>query len=311
MKSVLKRNSNRFFAVIILLTGIIIPVSCEYAFDPLQENDKYAFSVNGVIDLSADTQWVRIMPIRNTLFYEAQESGANVTLETGSSSVTLQDSLFKFYPSPDEDTYVHNFFSSDSVIEGADYTLSVLAENGERAFADFTIPADFPTPIVDFREETNSARVHLSGIEKLVVCEVTYYFRVIDDQNVAVYTPGLVRNQFEAGAVDRYRTGNFTINISDFEYFVREFGVSANRVTLLSAEIVIVSGNDSWPVNEGLDDDEYVLSEEAYNVENGLGTVSGVVSKRVPFESCYDGDNQLVACPELSAVNWNERKFQE
>ncbi len=310
MRSTAKRTAFLFRSLVfcIVLMGLIWS-ACESPFDPLAENDAYAFSINGVVDLSADTQWVRVMPIRDSLTFAAKKSNATVLLSSGSSTINMKDSVFAYHPSINDVTYANNFWTKDSLVGGVEYTLSASNDSGAFASATFSIPADFPTPVVDFRPETKIAYVQVSGIEQLVVAEATYILRYIDANGRPQTSPPLTVNQFEVESVERYRSGDFTFRVNDMPYFAEQLGVSVEGITILYSEILIISGNDSWPRNLDIDDDLYVLSEDFYNVEGGLGTVSGVVSKRVPLESCYDSNNDLVACPTLPAINWDEQRY--
>lgn len=312
MRSAAKKNTFLFRSLVFCtaLMGLIW-TSCESPFDPLAENDTYAFSINGVIDLSADTQWVRVMPIRDSLTFSAQKSKAKVMLSSGSTNISMRDSVFAYHPSIEDVTYANNFWTKDNLVGGVEYTLSASNENGAFASATFSIPADFPTPVVDYREETRFAYVEVSGIEQLVVAEATYILRYIDANGRPQTSPPLTVNQFETEAVERYRSGDFTFRVNDMPYFAEELGVSENAITILYSELLIISGNDSWPRNLDIDDDLYVLSEDFYNVEGGLGTVSGIVSKRIPLESCRDSNEELVACPTLPAINWQEQRYGE
>jgi hypothetical protein len=81
-----------------LLAGSALVAGCDHPFEPFQENTLGPFSVFGYLDLNADVQWVRVMPIRQTLLAEPGPIDAVVTLEhlgTGR-VVTLRDSLFAY-----------------------------------------------------------------------------------------------------------------------------------------------------------------------------------------------------------------------
>lgn len=75
-----------------------LAAGCEHAFEPFQENEDADFSMFGYLDLNADTQWVRVMPVRQDLFLSPDPIDAAVTLEHLESGqiVTLNDSLFEF-----------------------------------------------------------------------------------------------------------------------------------------------------------------------------------------------------------------------
>ena len=78
-----------------------LAAGCEEPFEPFQESPDGAFSMFGYLNVKADTQWVRVMPVRQNLFLQPEPIDAVVTLEhlgTGR-VVTLRDSLFSF-PDP-------------------------------------------------------------------------------------------------------------------------------------------------------------------------------------------------------------------
>jgi hypothetical protein len=59
-------------------------------------------------------------------------------------------------------------------------------------------------------------------------------------------------------------------------------------IVVISRDIFVASGGPEW--NEEiiiLDDVLYALPEGISNVENGLGYMFGMVSKTIPYESCF------------------------
>ncbi|MCW9705406.1 hypothetical protein [Fodinibius salsisoli] len=96
-------------AVLFAAIAFSVVIGCSNTFEPLQENDQYHFSIYGYLDASADTQWVRVMPVRDSLYFSPRPLDAEVTLEnvaTGQ-SVVMNDSLF----SPLQGVYVYNFWT--------------------------------------------------------------------------------------------------------------------------------------------------------------------------------------------------------
>jgi hypothetical protein len=71
------------------------------------------------------------------------------------------------------------------------------------------------------------------------------------------------------------------------------------EIEYLQHQLFVASGGPEW--NEELNDlkdIEYALPEVISNVENGTGYIFGIVSKSVPFKSCFDDQGEFVACPE-------------
>ncbi|MDZ7694856.1 MAG: hypothetical protein U5K69_27685 [Balneolaceae bacterium] len=128
-----------------LLSSVLLFSGCDSPFEPHQENNRYHFSMFGYLDASADTQWVRIMPVRDSLLYNPGEIDATVTLEeleTGK-TVTLNDSLFHF----SNNRYAHNFWTTESLEPSGTYRLKAERSDGAASHATITLPADFSTPI--------------------------------------------------------------------------------------------------------------------------------------------------------------------
>lgn len=71
-------------------------VGCNQTFEPLQENDKYYFSIYGYLDAATDTQWVRVGPAREGINQQPDPTGIKVTLEhiQSGETVIMKDSLF-------------------------------------------------------------------------------------------------------------------------------------------------------------------------------------------------------------------------
>jgi hypothetical protein len=69
---------------------------CDDSFQPLEIHDRN-FSMYGVLEVGADTQWIRVMPVRDSAFTSPGPLDATVTmenLETGR-TVELRDSLIR------------------------------------------------------------------------------------------------------------------------------------------------------------------------------------------------------------------------
>src|SRR5690606_10564943 len=99
--------------------------ACDQAFDPAQAHDKY-FSMIGVLDLDADTQWIRVMPIRESVESFPSEADAEVHLELLGSgrTIVLRDSLMRYSsPNPEleADLWAHNFWTTETILPDTVY----------------------------------------------------------------------------------------------------------------------------------------------------------------------------------------------
>src|SRR5690606_26320138 len=112
--------------LVILVLTAITAWGCNDTFEPLQENEEYVFSMYGTLDVHADTQWVRVMPIGDRLFNNNPEpSGTVVTLTRLSTGdvITMNDSLFTF----GGPSYIWNYWTTEPLQPGEPYTVTATA----------------------------------------------------------------------------------------------------------------------------------------------------------------------------------------
>lgn len=64
----------------VLIIATLLLAGCEKPFEPLSRGE-FAFSLYGPLDSAADTQWVRVMPIRESVEAPAGPFEAVVMLE--------------------------------------------------------------------------------------------------------------------------------------------------------------------------------------------------------------------------------------
>ena len=147
----------RFRATLAACLGVAVAAAaCDESFEPTAPSE-FAFSVWGYLDASADTQWIRVTPIRPLSTTSPGPLAAAVTLEhlgTGR-IIQLEDSVFEFSSASDwvrtsegvGVLYVHNFWTTETIEPGAAYRFSVRLEGEEPApraalFAVCLTPAD-------------------------------------------------------------------------------------------------------------------------------------------------------------------------
>ena len=128
-------------------------MSCDESFTAI-ESSELRYSVFGYLDASADTQWIRVMPVRTVVLTAPDSFGATVTIEdvaTGR-TITLRDSLFKFTKYNDsaigsEGVCAHNFWTTERVQPGASYRLAVTRPGEKPAEAVVSIPRDYDVEV--------------------------------------------------------------------------------------------------------------------------------------------------------------------
>ncbi len=283
-----KRVINFSYLKYILPLLMILLGGCEEQFVPVQENERHFFSVNGYLDASADTQWVRVMPVRETLIQESGLPVPKVTLQhVGSSeSAVMQDSLFHFT----DGRYAYNFWTTMPVQPEETYHLTIEGQDERISSAETTLPKDFPAP--QFREPEFGADILLvEEVERLADIQVFFRIRFTE-----------TGNEFHASFP--YLT--YSVHISPETYripinpeFAKQHIMDMHcDIRVLKREIFIAAGGPDWLDFLSLDKHTIALPDGVSNIENGVGYFGGIISKTFPYINT-EGDSGLfsVQCP--------------
>lgn len=272
-----------FFAFFMSLSG------CDQAFEPLQENDRYHFSIYGYLDATADTNWVRVMPVRDAIYAGPEPADAVVTLEhleTGSVSV-MNDSLFQF----GSDLFARNFWTTKTLIPGDSYRLTAKNSSGQSSRVTVTLPEDYSTPVLQ-QTEGEIALLYIDPVDHLVDLRVIYevHFR----QNYQLQRLYFPVSQLENKTLTE--NGYFvTVNRRNDYNYINQRLIGSGIIQPL--QIFTASAGPDWVDFSVIDDQIIELPEGISNIENGVGYLTGIVSKTVPFRTCYDENGQRTACP--------------
>lgn len=282
---------------LLILAAFTILIGCENSFEPIKENDQYYFSIFGTLDASTDTQWVRVMPVRETKFTSPEPQNIRVTItEKSTGSVTvMEDSLFTLR----DGYYAWIYWTTDDIKTGEDYLFEATNEEGKTSTVDVSVPENFPTPPVDYDEGDPVAQIYVDGVERLVVTDIIFYFRTISQEGVSpLYNESIsqmddIRTELDGTQVVYGYPGQGKGVINE------SYGTDRVSVRHEWQEVQVISGGPGWPDVGDLTEQERLLPGAISNVNKGLGVLAGIVSKRVPLESCYDDEGNLEACPLL------------
>lgn len=266
-------------AAILLAIG-----GCDTHVDPFVPTDEHVFSIFGVLNPAADTQFVRVEALADTVRVgSAPDLDAIVTLEHLASVrvITLQDSFMRMGAG---EVYVHNFWTAEPVEPGASYRLTVERSDGIASWATTTVPEappeiehddDFVLPCEGGRSANNSFTVTFSDAEKIAAFDVIY---PIEDE--------------------WYRSDHFDdfffqlsewVGIVDYRQDLEP--LSPDRFTQVCAHppyalIAVAAGGPDWPdfmPSNSLD--ELARPDTFTNVVNGHGLFGGVYSDTVRIEA--------------------------
>lgn len=283
------------FAVLLLFCLSLLFTACDETFEPIGGSETSAFSMYGYLDASADTQWVRVAPLRNQVDPPDQIPEMRVTLkhlESGE-EVVMKDSLFAL----DESVPGTNVYTSELDIQPEQkYQLKAERPDGVSSHVTVTIPPDFPTPfLITGGFDERYGNVFLRGIDR--VADVQTLWR-LDGKNYRIPYRVRVRDYSPPGydyKIDLH--GDYAVSFI-FDEAPPPYSSDILEGGNVQRQVFVVSGGPEWM--EGivnLEDQIYALPQVVSNVENGVGYVIGTVSKTIPFKTCYNEDGDATACP--------------
>lgn len=262
----------------------IILTSCNESFVPLEDRSDSPFSMYGFLDASADTQWVRIIPVRPQLDSPPEIPEMTVTIknmETGKFA-EMRDSLFQLR----QGFNIVNSWSTMDILPEQTYQLKGELPNGSMSTVRVTTPEDFPEPNIDDFRGGCSGSMKLSGIESLAdvksVWRIQFYFGSREDLRV-------ISIPYRRKVLD-LREGNYSVYIDtnrELSTIADETLTTPDSLEVLSRKIFVASAGPEW--NEdltSLEQLEYTLPQINSNVENGVGYMIGIVSKTIDLTHC-------------------------
>jgi hypothetical protein len=295
LKAMNIRNSAFF-----LIGLFLVLASCDQEFRPLESNDRYFFSMYGLIDAGADTQWIRITPVREQVDLITDGSDLKVTLqnlETGR-EVTLKDSLFI------QGRNVLNFWTEEPVLHNQTYRLKAELPNGNSSEVTVTTPEEMPVPMLVIFTVPGLPPNHIVFVDKnvnLADIQVKYYVRLtatgLDVNRTFSFA---YRNQ---AAIINDFPDFYTVKINpdaELEEIERQVLLPPEgQIEVVYRQIYVATTAEEWNEDiETLDDIIYALPQTLLNVNNGLGYVLGIDSKYIPYRGCLDEFGNPITCGE-------------
>lgn len=273
----LKAFARLTFLIALLFAG------CDTTFDPFNRND-LEVSLVGFLDANADTQYVRIEMLRDSLLLGSGPAEFAVSLEdleSGERNV-LQDSLFLF----PNDVYARNFWTSTQVRPEHTYQLTVdPLSGGNVAIATVALPDSFAAPTAPSLTcmslsrtctEPYSIIIQVKGVEKLAAFTAVYHYP--DFTEPAGCKIRRVSYWKEAKRTD----DGYEVIIQwrrDLERIIGLFGTTTASPKFGKFDIFVAAGGPEWPDFTEIDRETFFLPDVVTNVENGIGFVGGVYSR--------------------------------
>lgn len=302
MKKETRNTSLLSYFALFAMIFIFILQSCDDTFEPLKENDRFFFSIYGYLDASVDTNWIRLIPLREGIDI-LPDVNATVTLEHMESGTVavMNDSLFQYVGG----RISLNYWTTMELVPGDTYRLIAARDDGKQSSVVIEMPPDFPPPIVI--ENMNSAHgldtIIIEGVQNLADVRTLWQVSETFSNRNPVYNFAHLQDTVEV------INNEWIVEIQtadDYESISRLY-VSGNFApedlfTVDHKQVWVASAGPGWLYFPEIDDNVIALPDGISNVENGTGYVIGIISKTVPLFSCFEEDEDPVACPEENPV---------
>lgn len=269
----------RTFAALVALgvAALLVVAGCEdrfTAFEPTEQD----LIVYGYLNASADTQWIRVAPLRTTVTANPEFTAA-VTLEElgGDRVIALRDSLFSYRPNQQvsEDlTYLHNHWTTERIEPGSSYRLSVRRPDAPLAEAMVKIPAPYDVEVWAADDGWRPDTVRLAPLRHIGYAVVTTYF-------YDACGSGLDRRHFPVSSLDS------DVQLIPIDRIFTDRSRDCGRPVVEKRELWVAGSGQERPA--GL--------ETPSNVTNAVGFILGVLTRTVPYENCgFEGFQRDAQC---------------
>lgn len=291
-----KRRICLKYRLLLAACCILLFSNCDDSFQPLQEKNRYNFNISGYLDASADTQWVRVGTIRESIDEPPNAEGIQVTLQNlqRGETVAMNDSIFT-------SRNVLNYWTIMDIENEQSYRITAKHSDGKSSQVTVTTPKDLPTVFVNvITPAPIEARIYINdSIEHIAdIQSVWYVILNPETENRRRVYRFPIRNTLRHTSSffgSYYASANWEEEEEQIEQ-----SVGGAEIKVASRQFFVASGGPEW--NDSLstiDDLEYFIDGTASNVENGLGYVVGINSGWYQQVTCLNSDRSGYApCPE-------------
>ncbi len=289
-----KRLVARFF--LLLTSCLLISTGCDDSFQPLQENNQYNFTISGYLDTSADTQWVRVGTVRESIDEPPDPDGIQVTLEDLQSdeTVIMYDSVFT------SQNFL-NYWTTMDIKQEQTYRITAEGADGKTSRVTVTTPKELPQPyiVVTGGPPAGAYIIIDETVEHIADVQSVYYviLNPETEHRKRIYRfpiRGTLR------PTTAYSGGYAAFANWEKEEEQIEQSVGAAEIEIASRQFFVAAGGPEW--NDSLStihDLEYFIDGTASNVENGLGYTVGINSAWFRQADCLapDGSKHIPCEP--------------
>ena len=264
----------------------MLATGCESSLDVFTESDAY-YSLFGFIDASADTQWVRIEALQDSL--QTGSSALDATLfsthQSSGDRVIWNDSLFQYL----NNFQAHNFWSIEPFLPGETYILEVIRSDGATSEATVIMPELFDEPLFNVFPFSLinlpvSGNVCARSFDTIIEVDILAALEI----SYVIPTATGLKNTVQVSYINKVQkleTGAFAVRFEWVQDLQRIAALDSEislpeLLQLEQVQLLVAAAGPGWPDN-ALDDETVALPGAVTEVKNGFGYVGGVVSKRL------------------------------
>lgn len=256
--------------------------SCDDSFQPLKENNLYNFNISGYLDASADTQWVRIGTIRQSIDESPDPTGIRVTLEDLQNDITvvMNDSVFA-------SRNVLNYWATMDIKNEQTYRITAEGVDGKASQVTVTTPKKLLPLYIINQSTPPKAALYLPDIVNHIADIQSVWYVIVKsgtETRRRIYRFP-IRNTLR----NTHSSFGTYVAVADWEEQLEliESSVGAAEISVVTRQFFVAAGGPEWDDSlSSIDDLEYFLDGTASNVENGLGYVVGISSGWFPQVTC-------------------------
>ena len=276
-------------AIAILITVAV--AACETGFEPFADSGR-SFTLLGFLDTDADTQFVRVIPLRpvvDRLFSPEIDAVVRSIDLTSGQTTAWRDSLVRF---PDS-TYGHVFWAPLQAAPEHEYRFEVERSDGALAWAQTRVPArpGHPDSVYGALNETaDFAPLFWPGVTEVIEADVRYDITPIDCNTLfparridrRILYQGSARGTRSAGEEWRFDLDLWNDRDTLAAMAGKPFSFCAR---LNGLWVRLASPSAEFDPPGGVWDREVLIQPGTIsNVSGGLGFVGSVARTTVPWE---------------------------
>lgn len=287
----------RYLRGVWILSVVSCVTACDESIDPLQSTEM-AFSIFGHLEVTADTQWIRVAPFRESIFSTPDPVDAVVWIEEIGSGRRIDLEPIPFTQSSGNfgDTlYAYNFRTLEPIEWGESYRLVSRQADGSESSGFTRVPPDhtpFQTVIGRRRSSLSVTsgvldyvRFHLPPGAHAAIVQTRIILRRSDNAPSGQICPPLIQHNPLPPPPPEETGGDIQVNLRNPGY---PHTTNLSQMVPMGCEIVheevrVVRSGVAWPFDGG---NNYTNAQAYSNIENGVGFFGGVSLETTPLDDC-------------------------